>query len=155
MNLTDIFTGLTGNTKAKDVASPESSAGGPVYDAKIDPAIADALGVENTRLQLQRNYHLFYDKTAAAQAFSHYWESTPSPTALALTGLGEQAAQLNQHFERTWEQPFPGVPLGHVPSFQRAPDTVPTLITDSHMQAKTHGAHRIESRRASRARFGS
>jgi len=154
VNLSNIFTGLKSNAKTSDVSSPETSPGGPAYDAKIDPALAESVAVENTRLQLQKNYHLFYDKTAAAQAFSHYYEATPSPTALAMQGLGEQNAALNAHFDRTWEQPFPGVPLGHVPSFAASPSTNP-ILGDMKLDARSHGSHRIESRRATRARFGS
>lgn len=152
MNLTDLFSGLRNGTKASDVGSPESSPGGPVYDAKIDPAIAETTAVENTRLQLQRNYHLFYGKTAAAQAFSHYYEGQPSQTAVAMQGLGEQAALLDAHFDRQWAMPFPGQPLGHVPSFAPSPSTNPVTPP---IVGKTHHAHRVENRRSTRARFGS
>lgn len=134
-----------------DLSSPETSAGGPAYDATIDPANADALAVGNLRLATQRNLHFFYDKSAAASAFSHYNEGQPSPTAVVMMGLAAQRDQVLSVADRQWELPFPGVKLGHVPSFSPAPSTNP--ITPP-IGPKTHHAHRIESRRATRARFG-
>ena len=148
MKLPAIF--QTGKNQT-DKASPSSSAGSPAYDATIHPAIADTLAVESVRLQQQRNLHLFGSKSAAALAFSHYAEGQPSPTAAAMMGLAAQLDLIVGQADRQWELPFPGVKLGHVPSFAAAPSTNP--ITPP-VGPKSHHAHRIESRRATRARFG-
>lgn len=131
--------------------SPTSSAGGPTYDATYHPADAAEMAVAGTRLQTQRDLHLFDSKSAAARAFSHYYESSPSPTTVALMGLSRQRDLIALQTSRKLHLPFPGVALGHVPSFQASPSTNPVLGGHQHL---THHAHELESKRASRARFG-
>ena len=134
-----------------DAASPETSAGSPTYDATIHPAQAGEEAVQAGRLQVARDLHLFYGKSAAAEVFSHYREGVPSRATQEMMGLSRQRDLILRASERTWDLPFPGVPLGPVPSFHRAPDTTPAV---GPILAKTHHAHQVESRRSSRRRFG-
>lgn len=137
--------------KQSDKASPESSPGGPVYDARIDPVVTAGEIVGSERLQAARDLHLFYGKGAAAQAFSHAWEATPSPLAAQMAGLAAQRDQIERIVSRRDWPPFPGVELGHVPGFHAAPSTNPVLQPFAHFG---HHAHQVESKRATRARFG-
>ena len=137
--------------KKSHAATPETSPGSPTYDARIDPANAEPQAEQALRLQLQTGLHLFDSKSAAAQAFSHYWDSTPSRTAVAMMGLAQQRDLIEWQTSRKAASPYPGVELGHIPSFQRSPDTSPVVGPPGRFG---HHDHQIESRRASRARFG-
>lgn len=135
----------------KHVATAGSSAGGPAYDATYHPADAAELAVAGTRLQVQRDLHLFDSKSAAATAFSHYQESTPSPTVTALMGLAAQRDLIEFQTSRKAAQPYPGVKLGHIPSFSASPYTGPVIGNPGHFG---HHAHQVETKRTSRRRFG-
>lgn len=141
-----------------DAASPESSAGGPVYDARIDPLISAGEIVGSERLQQQRDLHLFDDKTAAARSFSHAWGSTPSDIAVNMMGLAQSRDQIERIVSRKDLPPFPGVELGHVPAFAASPSTNPIL--HGSVDHLTHGAHlgssrnTIEQGRTGRRKFG-
>ena len=137
--------------KKTHAATPETSAGSPTYDARIDSANAEQRTEQALRLQLQTGLHLFDSKSAPADAFSHYWDSTPSRTAVAMMGLAQQRDLIEWQTSRKAASPFPGVELGHIPSFQRAPDTTPLVGGPGRFG---HHDHQIESRRATRARFG-
>lgn len=136
---------------ALDTTAPESSHGGPVYDARIDPAITTADIVSSQRLAVQRNIHLYGEKSAPAEAFSHFTESQPAPMAIYLMGLANQRDQIEKIVQRKDAQPFPGVALGHVPAFAEAPNTNPVMQPFDHFR---HNAHQIETKKASRRRFG-
>ena len=138
--------------KHTDQSSPETSAGSPAYDARIDPANAGVVAEQASRLQVQRDIHLFGHGSAAAMAFSHYWDAQPSPVAVQMMGLASARDQIEAITSRKDAQPFPGVELGHIPSFSSSPYTGP--VVGHPTLGKTHHAHQIESRRASRARFG-
>ncbi len=140
-----------GNHTDSQAAGPESSKGGPVYDATIHPAYAGEIGVGNERLQQQRDLHLFYGKSAAAESFSHFREGTPSPVTVRMMGLSAQRDTILAAQDRTWELPFPGVPLGAVPAFAASPYTGP--VVGHPTLGKTHHAHQVESKRATRLRF--
>ena len=137
--------------KHTHAATPETSPGSPTYDARIDPANAGQLAVIADRLQVQTDLHLFSSKTAAAEAFSHYWEGQPSVVAVQMMGLSRQRDLIEWQTSRKAAQPYPGVELGHIPSFSASPSTNPIIAPPI---AKTHHAHQIETRRATRARFG-
>lgn len=130
---------------------PETSAGGPTYDARIDPAINAQEIVGNERLARARDLHLFYEKTAPAQDFSHFVESQPSPLAAQMMGLAASRDAIERIVSRKDLPPFPGVELGHVPSVAPSPSTNPVIGSPFHL---THHAHQVESKRATRARFG-
>lgn len=142
---------FSGHKTDKHVATAENSAGGPVYDATYHPADAAELAAAGTRLQVQRDLHLFDTKSAAADAFSHYREGTPSPTTVQMMGLANERDLIEWQTSRKAAQPFPGVELGHIPSFGASPYTGPVIGNVAHF---THHAHQLETRRASRARFG-
>ncbi len=132
-------------------SGPSSSPGGPVYDAVIDPANAAEVAVVGDVVQHQTNLHLFANKSAAAEAFSHAYQQEPNPTTLALMGLSAERDQLEQTtLTRRAEYPFPGAHLGPVPAFSRSPDTVPIVGSPQHL---THHAHQVESKRQTRRRF--
>ena len=137
--------------RQSDAATPESSPGGPVYDARIDPTVSAGEIVGSERLQAQRDLHLFYGKSAAAEAFSHAWDSQPSALAAQMQGLAQERDQIERIVSRRDWPPFPGVELGHVPGFHAAPSTNPVLQPFAHFG---HHAHQVESKRATRARFG-
>jgi hypothetical protein len=143
--------GLFSRNPDKHVATAENSAGSPAYDATYHPADAAELAVAGGRLQMQRDLHLFYGKSAAADAFSHYRESIPSPTTTAMMGLARQRDLIEWQTSRKTAQPYPGVTLGHVPSFAASPGTNPIIQPFGHF---THHAHQVEPHRISRARFG-
>lgn len=134
------------------VSTTASSPGGPVYDAKIDPAYAAEFASVADALQAQTMTHLFDSKSAAARAYSHAYDQSPNPVAVAMMGLGQQQALLERHMTRQWQEPFVGAHLGPVPSFSRSPDTSPIIGGVGHL---THHAHIIESERATRRRFKS
>ena len=138
--------------KTTEHASPETSPGSPTYDAKIDPANAGVVAEQASRLQAQRDLHLFYDKSAAARAFSHAYDSTPSTVAVQMMGLAADRDRIEWQTSRKAAQPYPGVELGHIPSFQASPSTNPVIGNPQHYR---HHAHQIETRRVTRARFGS
>jgi hypothetical protein len=133
-----------------DAASPETSHGGPVYDARIDPAIGGELVAANARLQMQRDLHLLDDKSAPAVAFSHYWETTPAPVVGRLALQAAQRDQVESIVSRKALAPFPGVELGHVPGFHASPSTSPIIQPYSHFG---HHSHQVESKRQTRRRF--
>lgn len=140
-----------------DAASPESSPGGPVYDARIDPAIGAGQIIASERLAAQRDLHLWGDKSAPAQAFSHFYESSPSPLAARMAGLASQRDQIERIVSRKDLPPFPGVELGHVPAFAPAPSTNPILQPFGHFTHHAHlGIHPDTQAhgRAGRRRFG-
>lgn len=137
--------------KDKHVATAETSAGAPTYDATYHPADAAEMAVAGGRLQQQRDIHLFGSKGAAADAFSHYRESTPSPTTVAMMGLSRQRDIIVAQTSRKADLPFPGVELGHVPAFAASPNTNPITQPFAHF---THHAHQVENKRTSRRRFG-
>lgn len=143
--------------RTKETQTPESSHGGPVYDARIDPVISVGEIVGSERLQAQRNLHLFDSKSAPAEAFTHAYESQPSQMATAMMGLAAQRDQIERIVNRKDWPPFPGVELGHVPGFHPAPHTNPITPPFGHM---THHAHLgstrniVESGRTGRRRFG-
>ena len=137
--------------RLKQGSTPETSPGSPTYDARIDPANAAEQAVGAERLQYQRDLHLFGSKSAAAEAFSHYWEGSPSPTTVAMMGLARQRDLIEWQTSRKAAQPYPGVELGHIPSFSASPSTNPVIGSPQHLR---HHAHQVESRRATRARFG-
>lgn len=137
--------------RAANTDTPESSPGGPVYDARIDPAISAGAIVASERLAAQRDLHLWGDKSAPAQAFSHYFESQPAPLLGNLARLSFQRDQIERVVSRKDLPPFPGVELGHVPAFAAAPSTNPITQPVQHL---THHAHQVESKRATRLRFG-
>ena len=139
------------NRTHTNAATPETSPGSPTYDARIDPANAGEQAVIAERLQYQSAFHLVGNKSAAAIAFSHYWEGTPSQTTVAMMGLARQRDLIEWQTSRKAAQPYPGVELGHIPSFQASPSTNPVIGNPQHLR---HHAHQIESRRATRARFG-
>lgn len=149
MNPSFVLNVFRGNTK--DAATPETSHGGPVYDAAIDPAYAGEESITALRLQAQRDLHLFYDKSAAAQSFSHYSESYPSPITIEMMGLARQRDVIETQVSRKYDLPFPGVELGHLPSVSSSWNVDPVLGGHQHL---THHAHQVESKRATRARFG-
>ncbi len=142
---------LTRTPKSTDKASPETVSGSPTYDARIDPAIGAASIIGSERLQQQRDLHLFDSKSAPAEAFSHYTESSPSPLAAQMAGLAMQRDQIETIVSRKALPPFPGVELGHVPAFAASPSTNPVMQPFGHF---THHAHQVEPKRASRRRFG-
>lgn len=125
-------------SKATDAASPETVAGSPTYDARIDPVITSGEIVGSERLQAQRDLHLFYGKSAPAEAFSHAWEATPSPLAAQMAGLANQRDQIERIVQRKDVQPFPGVELGHVPAFAEAPATTPVIQPFEHFAVHAH-----------------
>lgn len=139
-----------GNHTDHPAAGPESSRGGPVYDATIHPAYAGEEAVMAGRLQQARDLHLFYGKDAAALSYSHFREGSPSPTTQRMMGLSAQRDTILAAQDRTWELPFPGVKLGAVPSFGRSPNTNPVL---GPVVGKSHHSHKVESERSSRRRF--
>ena len=135
----------------KQPSGPAASPGGPVYDAVIDPANAAEVAVVGDVVQHQTNLHLYADKSAAAEAFSHAYQSQPNPTTLALMGLAHERDVLEAStLTRRAEYPFPGAHLGPVPAFARAPDTTPIMHDVSHL---TFHAHQVESKRQTRRRF--
>lgn len=141
---------MRGNQTDK-APGPASSPGSPTYDATMHGAYAGEEAVMAGRLQRQRDLHLFYGKDAAALAFSHFREGSPSPVTQRMMGLSAQRDWLLAAQDRTWELPFPGVKLGAVPAFGASPNTNPIV---GPVVAKTHHAHQHESLRASRARLG-
>lgn len=138
-------------SRAKDQASPETVAGSPTYDARIDPAITAAEIDSSLRLATQRDLHLFGDKTAPALEFSHYVGTQPAPLTGRMMLLAAQRDQIERVTSRKDYQPYPGVELGHVPAFANSPNTDPVIGSPHHL---THHAHEVESKRASRRRFG-
>lgn len=143
--------------KQTDGATPESSHGGPVYDARIDPLITSGEIIGSERLQQQRNLHLFDSKSAPAAAFSHAYQGSPAPLTVQIMGLAAQRDQIERIVSRKDWPPFPGVELGHVPAFAPSPSTNPITPPFGHL---THHAHLGPSRdhqasgRANRKRFG-
>lgn len=125
--------------------------GTPTYDATYHPADAASLSVENGRVQQARNIHLFGSKSAAAEAFSHAYQSIPSPTVVAMMGLSAQRDLIERTVQRVDDMPFPGVELGSGPSFSRAHSTNP--ITPAPGQIGHH-SHLVEPERTTRRRFG-
>lgn len=140
------------NPRHSDAVGTEAVAGSPTYDARIDPTISAGDIIGSERLTRARDLYLFYDKTAPASDFSHYWESQPSPLAAQMVGLASSRDAIDRIVSRKDLPPYPGVELGHVPSIQRSPDTAPML--GGSPQHLTHHAHQLESYRASRRRFG-
>lgn len=130
--------------------SGASQYGGPVYDATIHPAIANVESSRADRLAQDAGYHFFYDKSAAASVYSHYREQAPNQTALAIMGLADSWRAIDRQVQRKDALPFPGVPLGPVPSVHRSPNTNPVLAGVGHF---AHHAHQVESRRTTRRRF--
>lgn len=117
---------------------PEYTGGGPVADPSYHPAAGTPLGAAAARLQEQTGRHLFYDRSAAAEAFSHFRSSVPDPVAVAIMGLAYQRDVIQKAVDRQFETPFYGVPLGPLPSFQASPPT--TYVTGS-VGHLTHHAH--------------
>lgn len=103
-------------------ATPETSPGGPVFDARLDSAYAAELSSVADRLQGDVNYHLFGGSSAAARVYSHMYDASPSPLVQNLMGLGYSAQQVKDAMERTNDRPFPGVPLGPTPGVHGAPN---------------------------------
>lgn len=136
---------------SQDAASPESSHGGPVYDARIDPAVDGPAVLVSERLLQARDAHLFYHKTTAARLYSHAFDPQPAPSVYLVAQLAAQRDQIETVVQRKALPPYPGVALGHVPGFHRAPDTSPVV---GHPGPRTHHAHRVEPSRVTRARFG-
>lgn len=134
-------------------SGPESQFGSPAYDAVIQPANAAEQAVIADRWQQQVGFHLFGDKTAAARVFSNAYESTPSPTTVALMGLADARQQILDATDRRWEQPFPGVQLGPLTPVQASPNIVPGLGSVGLLAAQTHHAHQ-QNDRVTRRRFG-
>jgi hypothetical protein len=143
--------------RQSDHSSPESSPGGPTYDARVDHTITAGEIVGSERLQAQRNLHLFDSKSAPAEAFSHAYDSQPSGIAVQIMGLAGARDQIERVVSRKALPPFPGVELGHVPAFANAPHTNPIVQPFDHF---AHGAHLgssrniIEQGRTGRRRFG-
>lgn len=125
--------------------SPETASGSPAYDARINPANAGAAAAFLDRLQTQTDIHLFGDKSAAARVFSHAYDSQPSPTALAMMGLGQQAQMIRDSMDRRLEPPFAGAYLGPVPALAASPSEP---IFHGGFDHLTHHAHtRARTRR--------
>lgn len=135
----------------QDASSPESSPGGPAYDARIDPAVDAPALLTSERLLQARDAHLFYHKTTAAALYSHTFDPQPLSGELLIAQLAAQRDQIEQVVDRKNLPPYPGVSLGHVPGFHRAPDTSPVIGPAGHFR---HHAHHVESQRQTRARFG-
>lgn len=125
-------------TRHKDTASPETVAGSPTYDARIDPALSGPDIIGSERLAAQRDLHLFGDKSAPAQEFSHYQQQQPAPLLGQLAGLAGARDQIEQVVSRKQLPPFPGVELGHVPGFHAAPRTDPVLRDFQHFAQTAH-----------------
>jgi len=141
-----------------DAATPESSPGGPTYDARIDPLITAGEIVGSERLQAARDIHLFDDKSAPARAFSHSYEGSPSPLGVQIASLARSRDQIEQVVSRRMLPPFPGVELGHVPGFHASPRTDPIMPGSlGHLHLHAHlGPSRdlLISGREGRRRFG-
>jgi hypothetical protein len=133
------------------MADTTTNKGGPTYDATIDPANAAEVAYSMSAWQRQAAIHMLHGKTAAADAYSHYTDSQPNETSIALMGLADQYRLVDAVVQRKEDLPFPGVTLGPTPSFSRAPDTSPVIGAFAHFG---HHAHQVESKRASRLRFG-
>lgn len=103
-------------------ATPETSPGGPVFDASYQPAGAAELSSVADRLQGDVNFHLFGGTSAAARVYSHVYDQSPSATVQNLMGLGYSAQQVKDAMDRTNDRPFPGVPLGPTPGVHGAPN---------------------------------
>ena len=134
-----------------DKTTPESSPGGPVYDARIDPAIGAAQIHADERLAAQVDLHLWGDKTAPAGLYSHYAEQQPSHLAVQVAQLAYSRDQIERIVSRKDLPPYPGVELGHVPAFSRSPSAAPVLGGVQHLRFH---AHQVEHPRTTRARFG-
>jgi hypothetical protein len=132
--------------------SGASRFGGPVYDARIDPSLAGTEALAAERLAVQTGVHLFGDKSAAARVFSHYWEEYPSRQAVEMMGLARERDRIETQVQRKAAYPFPGVTLGHVPAFAASPRENP--ISPGSVAHLTHHAHKVESKKATRRRFG-
>lgn len=149
---------FSGYGRHSDAATPETSAGGPVYDARIDPAINAAEIVGSERLAAQRDLHLWGDKTAPAQQFSNYVQTQPSPLLGGIASLASSRDQIEQIVSRKLLSPFPGVELGHVPGFHNAPRTDPVMPGSvAHLALHAHlGPSRdlVTNMRQGRRRFG-
>lgn len=143
--------------KQTDAVTPASSPGGPVYDARIHPLISGMEIVGSERLQQARNVHLFDDKSAPADLFSHYRSTQPSPLLGNLAGMAAARDQIERVVSRKDLPPFPGVELGHVPGFHAAPRTTPMLRGVEHLHLHAHlGPERstVHSEATGRRRFG-
>lgn len=134
-------------------SGPEAQAGGPVYDARVDPLVSIAQPGNGERLLVQSELHHFGSAVAPAQAYSHYYEPSPNPATLQIMGLARERDLLEeQTMTRRAQHPFPGVHLGPVPAFAAAANPQPVLAGTAHL--RTHTAHQVESKRQTRARFG-
>jgi hypothetical protein len=149
---------LSFGPKHTDASTPESSPGGPTYDARVDPLISGMEIIGSERLQTQRDLHLFDSKSAPAQAFSHAFTGIPGPLLGNLMQLSAQRDLIERVTSRKDYAPFPGVDLGHVPAFSASPQTNPILPGSvAHL---AHGAHLgssrniIEQGRTGRRKFG-
>jgi len=132
--------------------SPESSPGGPVYDARLHPLIVAPAPGPAQRLELQSDLHHFGSSVDPATAYSHYQQPIPNPTAVALMGLASERDLLEANtMSRRMVPPFVGAELGPPVSFHGSPSTAPITGPASHL---TDSAHKVESKRATRLRFG-
>ena len=134
------------------MSSPETSPGGPVAQASIVPANASFEATQAIRLQEQTGLHLFGDKSAAADAFSHRVSDVPNAVSVHFMGLSRQRDVILAHENRQWVEPFVGAHLGPVPAFSKAPPTVP--IVHGMRVPYGHHDHIVESKRRTRRRFG-
>jgi hypothetical protein len=125
-------------------------AGGPAYDATIDPLTFAPHSPQVARLARQRDLYHYGNSVVAAQEGSYY-NGGGNGQALAMMGLAANRDLLEAVTSRTLSGPFPGVELGPTPSFAGSPDTTPPLGGVQHLR---FNAHNVESARATRARFG-
>lgn len=132
----------------REPATPESSPGGPVYDAMVDPVARDPIVLENLRLQLQATLHQQSKLDPARHSSPALYDGLGllNPMAEQLMFQAEQRDRLGAVTDRTWELPFPGVTLGPMPAFSASP---PEWTVQ---QPHGFGGNR-ESLRAGRARF--
>jgi hypothetical protein len=140
-----------GRTGAGPDSGPEAAAGSPTYDASIDPGGAGVESMGAERARIQSGIVLFGHKGAAAEVYSHVYDSQPSDAAVQIMGLAADRDLIQAQVDRKLDLPFPGVVMSPQPSFSRAPDTSPVAQPFDHFR---HHAHQIESKSASRARFG-
>lgn len=128
-------------------ATPESSPGGPTYDATLDPQFNYTEQESLLTQRLRSQIALFHSPNRLEPA--PVTEGNRIAGAFAMLGVQRDLTEAIR--ARRWEHPFPGVALGDLPSFARSPGEP---VMGGVGNVLSHHAHLIESQRATRARFG-